>query len=257
MPYRADREAQRDRCEALEREVLDLRRSVSALAETARLLAAKERELTVARSLLSEWTSERRSPLLDSLRIASPCSASWEAMTGDDRVRFCKPCGKNVYNLSAMSREEAEALVHANAGGSLCARMYKREDGSVLTADCPVGVRKKRVRRMVALAAATGGLAAAATLPTVGQTTQGATVRVTEVSAHELRRAAEMWRSTHMGPCPTVEMLRDDGAIDPGSKLTDAWDRPFEIACDEDETTVRSAGRDGEQGTADDIRVPR
>ena len=34
-------------------------------------------------------------------------------MTGDDRVRFCDRCRKNVYNLSSLTREQAEALVFA------------------------------------------------------------------------------------------------------------------------------------------------
>jgi hypothetical protein len=41
-------------------------------------------------------------------------------------------------------------------------RFYQRADGTVLTADCPVGVRRKRVRRGVLVAAGAGALAAAA-----------------------------------------------------------------------------------------------
>jgi hypothetical protein len=41
-------------------------------------------------------------PNLDEIEIATPCPASWEAMTGDDRSRFCGQCRLNVYNLSAM-----------------------------------------------------------------------------------------------------------------------------------------------------------
>jgi hypothetical protein len=82
---------------------------------------------------------------LDQVRIASPCRADWDAMQGDDRVRFCAECGKNVYNLSAMTRLEAEALV-TEKEGRMCARFYQRADGSALTSDCPVGLRIKTVR---------------------------------------------------------------------------------------------------------------
>jgi hypothetical protein len=82
---------------------------------------------------------------LDNVRIASPCRADWDAMQGDERVRFCAECGKNVYNLSAMSRLEAEALV-TEKEGRMCVRFYQRADGSALTSDCPVGVRIKTVR---------------------------------------------------------------------------------------------------------------
>ena len=33
--------------------------------------------------------------LLDRVRIASPCSASWSDMAGDDRVRFCMAAGSS------------------------------------------------------------------------------------------------------------------------------------------------------------------
>ena len=97
---------------------------------------------------------------LDGLRIASPCTASWDAMVGDERVRFCGQCQKNVYNIAGMTREEANVLLRANAGGAVCMRLYRRNDGTVITSDCPTGAKKKRVRRLALVA---GGLAAAAT----------------------------------------------------------------------------------------------
>ncbi|MGZ3438637.1 MAG: hypothetical protein ACXVDD_03950, partial [Polyangia bacterium] len=70
--------------------------------------------------------------MLESLRIATPCSADWDEMAGDERVRFCGKCEKNVYNLSAMTREAGEALVREKEG-RMCVRMYQRADGTVLT----------------------------------------------------------------------------------------------------------------------------
>jgi len=91
-------------------------------------------------------------PLKD-IRIASPCSADWDKMYGDDRKRFCGDCKLNVYNLSGMSREEAESLI-IKAEGRLCVRFYKRRDGSVITQDCPVGwARIKQRTRIIATAA--------------------------------------------------------------------------------------------------------
>ena len=81
--------------------------------------------------------SNLNSPLKD-VRIASPCSADWDKMYGDDRKRFCGDCKLNVYNLSGMTREEAEGLI-MRAEGRLCVRFYKRRDGTVITQDCPVG----------------------------------------------------------------------------------------------------------------------
>src|ERR687894_3288947 len=78
-------------------------------------------------------------------------------MTGDERVRFCGECGLNVYNLSAMTRREAEALV-TSAEGRLCVRYYRREDGTILTRNCPTGLRALR-RRVAGVARATASAA--------------------------------------------------------------------------------------------------
>ncbi len=99
-------------------------------------------------------------PMLDDIRVASPCHERWDAMTGDEQARHCGSCKKNVYNLSAMTREVAEALVREKEG-KLCVRYYRRADGTILTADCSVGVRRKRVQ-LVAAAAAMTALAAGA-----------------------------------------------------------------------------------------------
>lgn len=86
--------------------------------------------------------------VLEDLRIATPCNADWDDMAGDDRVRFCGRCEKNVYNLSAMSRSDAEALVREREG-RLCIRLYQRTDGTVITNDCPVGVRREKLRTRI------------------------------------------------------------------------------------------------------------
>ncbi len=88
---------------------------------------------------------------LDNIKVASPCSQDWDAMIGTERKRYCRECKLNVYNLSGMTRAEAENLL-LNSEGRLCVRFYRRADGSVLTQDCPVGWRaiKRRVSKMAA-----------------------------------------------------------------------------------------------------------
>src|SRR5690348_8809927 len=49
--------------------------------------------------------------LLANVRVARPCKERWADMAGDDRVRFCNGCERQVFNLSEMTREEAEALL--------------------------------------------------------------------------------------------------------------------------------------------------
>ncbi|MDX2118013.1 MAG: hypothetical protein SFY96_07520 [Planctomycetota bacterium] len=86
-------------------------------------------------------------PLLDSLRIASPCPASWVQMVGDDITRHCAQCDLDVHNISAMSREDAEAFLQARKNASrTCVRFFRRADGTILTQDCPVGLALWRRR---------------------------------------------------------------------------------------------------------------
>jgi hypothetical protein len=108
-------------------------------------------------------------PLLDSIQIATPCSARWEDMVGDDRVRHCAQCDLDVHDLSAVGREEAERVLEGLARGRVCARFYRRADGTILTRDCPVGVARVRraarralvrVAAMIGLVGATGVAAA-------------------------------------------------------------------------------------------------
>ncbi|MBX3244087.1 MAG: hypothetical protein KF685_06490 [Acidobacteria bacterium] len=80
---------------------------------------------------------------LNNLKIASPCPADWNGMYGNDRKRFCGECKLNVYNLSGMTKDEAESLI-LQSEGRLCVRFYQRTDGTVITKDCPVGLAKVR-----------------------------------------------------------------------------------------------------------------
>src|SRR5438045_3244783 len=96
----------------------------------------------------------RFSSPLANVSVAAPCPADWDSMIGGDRVRFCSQCQLNVYNLSTMSKFEAEAFV-ARTEGRLCVRFYRRKDGSILTDNCPVGLRAlrrraQRIRKAVA-----------------------------------------------------------------------------------------------------------
>jgi hypothetical protein len=121
--------------------------------------------------------------LLDDIRIASPCKANWEAMTGNDTVRFCGECQLNVYNLSDMTAAEAAALV-GRTEGRLCVRLYKRADGTVLTRNCPVGLRATLAR---------ASRAAGATLAVVLGLFSGVTARASwgSATASQDRTAAQ------------------------------------------------------------------
>lgn len=80
---------------------------------------------------------------LENIRVANPCHADWDKMEGDDRVRFCGSCEKSVYNLSSMSKADAERLI-AQKAGKLCVQYYQRPDGTIITDNCPVGLKIAR-----------------------------------------------------------------------------------------------------------------
>lgn len=136
MTYRDDLDAMTARHDALATEV-----------------AYKTRELEAATRMLDEAKARLRLPILDNIRVASPCPAKWEDMSGDERSRHCAQCDKSVFNLSGMTRDEAEALIIAKQG-KLCVRYFQRKDGTILTQDCVVGISKKRKRRLFAASAA-------------------------------------------------------------------------------------------------------
>jgi len=82
---------------------------------------------------------------LNHVEVAAPCKANWDQMIGSEQMRFCGQCNLNVYNLSGMTRDAAESLIARNEG-RLCVRFYRRVDGSIITRDCPVGLRAIRDR---------------------------------------------------------------------------------------------------------------
>jgi hypothetical protein len=135
MSYRDDLDALTARHAALDHEVEE-----------------RTHERDRAAELLRDARARAKLPVLDDIRVAAPCQASWDAMTNvspDGRVRACGDCNKRVYDLSAMTRDEAQSLLVAHEG-KLCVRYYRRTDGTILTKDCAVGAGKRRRRRWVA-----------------------------------------------------------------------------------------------------------
>jgi hypothetical protein len=132
--------------------------------------------------------SKRTSPL-DHVTVAAPCSVGWDNMIGNEQVRFCGQCSLNVYNLSGMTKREAEQLV-AQTEGRLCIRYYRRADGTILTKNCPVGLRalKRRLSRIAnasisAVLSFLAGMFAVVGLrewPLIPAATQGEMINVSE-----------------------------------------------------------------------------
>ena len=80
---------------------------------------------------------------LDEAVIAAPCPVEWDSMVGDDRVRHCCGCAKNVYNIADMTKSEAEDFLEEN-GTTQCMRIFRRTDGTIMTDNCPRALRAIR-----------------------------------------------------------------------------------------------------------------
>ena len=85
-------------------------------------------------------------------------------MTGDNRVRVCNGCDRPVFNLSEMTRDQAEAVL-ATRGIKPCVRFYRRVDGTVMTADCPTKVRRSHRLTVITAGALLGAASPAMAEP--------------------------------------------------------------------------------------------
>ena len=92
--------------------------------------------------------------------MAKPCAAEWAAMTGNEEARHCAHCQQNVYNLSALTRAQAEELVRS-ANARLCTRYMHRADGTMLLRD---GAVMYRPRGLIAAGVAALALTSASAL---------------------------------------------------------------------------------------------
>lgn len=89
----------------------------------------------------------RGDDLLLHLPAAAPCRIAWQEMEGDDLVRLCRRCGKNVYNLAGMSGWEPRDFVR-EAEARRGVRLYRRRDDTLIADDCPRGRQAKQVARV-------------------------------------------------------------------------------------------------------------
>jgi len=134
-----------------------------------------------------------------------------------------------------------------------CDRKDSARSARLRRAAAEAGVTLVEVMIVVVILGLISAGVAVAVLPKLRQ----GQIDTTKISARELRSAAEQWRGQAGGDkCPTAQMLVQEKFINSASKITDAWDQPFRITCEEDETIVSSPGPDKKDGTADDIRIP-
>jgi hypothetical protein len=76
----------------------------------------------------------------------------------------------------------------------------------------------------------------------------------TEDDARRVLRAAEAWLAVNGGNgCPTLTLLQRDGQLPDDARTDDAWGERFRVVCDQKGMLVRSAGKDHDLRTDDDV----
>lgn len=98
------------------------------------------------------------------LRVTSPCTEDWEAMSGNKKVRFCSHCDLSVTNVSEMTRTEVKRLVR-DSNGRLCVRYIQHpKTNAPVFAD-----RLHQITRQTGIAAGVLGATLAASSLTYAQ----------------------------------------------------------------------------------------
>ena len=99
--------------------------------------------------------------------VPNPCPESWDALTPEERGHFCATCQTKVWDLSSMTKAEADALVQ-ELDGDLCVSYRERADGSVAHRPEPL-VPLARLRARLPAAAGLSLMLAACTPSTGGE----------------------------------------------------------------------------------------
>jgi hypothetical protein len=99
--------------------------------------------------------------------IPEPCHEDWDRMRPEARGRFCAACKKTVHDLSAMTEDDASALLARSKPGDICVS-YVATDGDRIRFQpapvVPIGRLRRRPTMAAGLAAGLG-LALAACAP--------------------------------------------------------------------------------------------
>ena len=158
---------------------------------------------------------------MKNIMIASPCTVDWNTMDGDDRVRVCGACKHNVYDTSKLTTKEILNLMERDSNA--CLKIYRRADGTLLTEDCPFGLRTLRrgARNVSKIAASLWALALSFTTVSAQPGTmkiestakQNASSNTAEAKAKE----SQTPNSEIKGPTPVIaapDSLKDTLASD-------------------------------------------
>lgn len=112
------------------------------------------------------------------------------------------------------------------------------------------GVTLVEVLIVLAIMALIAGSATFVVFPRLAQ----ARVRTAKLDGQTIRKAAEIHKNLdgNLEGCPTVSDLVKSKKLEEG-KTNDPWGKPYKINCGEDGIRVMSSGKDGKEGTPDDV----
>jgi Carboxypeptidase regulatory-like domain/Ankyrin repeats (3 copies)/Ankyrin repeats (many copies) len=102
-----------------------------------------------------------RRDFIQQLHIASPCSVDWDAMIGNNRVRFCEHCRLSVHHVDSLSRKQLRRLL-ARSNGRVCVNYTRSQTQPTLPILHKIG------RRTSALAAGAFSATLSLSAATVG-----------------------------------------------------------------------------------------
>ena len=149
---------------------------------------------------------------LKNLTVASPCVADWNAMTGNDQVRFCEHCSLDVHNLSSMTRSQAERLM-ARSNGRLCVQYIHDPNGGPIT--IPVGQKLHHISRRVSQIAAGAFTAALSVTSAIAQESTG--VRISGADVPAATQPMARWA---LGASIVGTVTDQNGAVIPGATVS-------------------------------------
>lgn len=120
-------------------------------------------------------------------------------------MRWCSQCNLNVYNVSALTKHEISQLIREKEGSRLCARLYRRPDGTMMTSSCGQGGKPvvRHASRLVAAALAalmgTGVVSSQTSEPTslvqISEAQSGIDVKVLDANGGPIQGASVSVRS--------------------------------------------------------------
>lgn len=81
-----------------------------------------------------------------------------------------------------------------------------------------------------------------------------ARVKTAKMDGMTIRKAAEVHINLNgnTSSCPSVQDLVAAKLLEAG-KTTDPWGKPYKLVCGDDDLRVLSSGKDGKEGTPDDV----